>query len=248
EKLIATARIRLQGEPAANSWAISDGAYFGQGPAAGTLGVLFPGQGSQSVGMLRDVACTFPEMLDSLTEAESGWTGPKRLVDLIYPHPAFTADARAVQEQELRATHIAQPTLGAVSLGAWSVLCRFGVSADVFAGHSYGELVALCAAHAYDPPALHELSRERGRLMASFQGEDAGSMLAVQAPIADVEGVVREETLDLVIANRNSPTQCVLSGATAEIDRAEVALQRKRLRHMRLPVAAAFHSRLVGRA
>src|SRR5262249_60604950 len=126
---------------------------------------LCTGQGSQSAALPRDVASTVRAMLDGLTEAESGWPGPKRLVDLIYPHPAFAADARAVQEQELRATHIAQPTLGAVSLGAWSVLCRFGVSADVFAGHSYGELVALCAAHAYDPPALHELSRERGRLM-----------------------------------------------------------------------------------
>ena len=110
-----------------------------------------------------------------------------------------------------------QPALGAVCLGAWQVLQTFGVTADAFAGHSYGELVALCAAGAFDPSDLHHLSRERGRLMASFRSEDAGAMLAVHAPLADVEAALGEEKLDLVIANRNSPTQCVLSGSTAEV-------------------------------
>src|SRR5262245_7014230 len=245
---VAAATARMRADPNAKAWALAEGAYFGQGPADGTVGVLFSGQGSQRVGMLRDLACTFPEMLESLSTAEAGWIGPKQLVDFIYPIPAFAADARAEQEAELRATEIAQPALGAISLGAWRVLERFGVAADAFAGHSYGELVALCASGALDPEGLHRRARERGRLMASFRGEDAGSMLAVHALLADIESVLRAERLDLVIANRNSPGQCVLSGATAEIARAEVALQRRKVRSTRLPVAAAFHSPLVDRA
>ena len=247
-KRIAAAKAKWDREPTAAFWTLPEGTYFGQGPAAGTLAVLFPGQGSQAIGMLLDLACTFPAALDALADAEHGWEKSGRLVDLIYPHPAFAADARADQEQRLRATDIAQPAIGAVSRGAWQVLREFGVAPAAFAGHSYGELVALWAAGAYDGDALNQMSRERGRLMASFQGAEAGSMLAVHAPLADIEGVLREEKLDLVIANRNSPSQCVLSGTTAEIARAEGALQKRRLRSTRLPVAAAFHGPLVARA
>src|SRR5262249_36179997 len=129
----------------------NDGAYLGRGRAAGKLGVLFPGQGSQYVGMLRDLACQFPAMQAGLAEAnaifaERPGASPERLSDLIYPPPAFSADARAAQEQRLRATSVAQPAIGAISLGAMGVLDSFGVRPDAAAGHSYGELTALCAA------------------------------------------------------------------------------------------------------
>lgn len=247
-KLIAAAKAKLQAEPSARFWALPDGAYFGQGSAAGTVGVLFPGQGSQSVGMLRDLACTFPEMLDSLTDAEVGWTRTKRLVDFVYPHSAFTSDARADQETALRSTDVAQSALGAVNIGAWAVIRRFGLQASAFAGHSYGELVALCAAGAFDTRALHQISRVRGRLMASLATENAGAMLAVHASGKEVDEILHDDKLDVIVANRNSPTQAILSGATAEIARAENSFQRRRLRTTRLPVAAAFHSRLVSRA
>ena len=89
---------------------------------------------------------------------------------------------------------------------------------------------------------------QRGRLMASFAAENAGAMLAVHASAREVENVLGEDSLDIVIANRNSPSQCILSGATAEIARAETAFQRRRLRTTRLPVDAAFHSPQVARA
>jgi acyl transferase domain-containing protein/NAD(P)-dependent dehydrogenase (short-subunit alcohol dehydrogenase family)/acyl carrier protein len=246
-KLVSVARSKLDAEPAGKFWTIPEGAYFGQGPAAGSLGVLFPGQGSQSVGMLRDLACTFPEMLDSLEAANAGWMQSERLSDLIYPHPAFTPAARGDQEKKLRSTDVAQPALGAVELGAWQTLQRFGIRADALVGHSYGELVALCAAGVYDAASLHRLSRERGRIMAELAG-DHGGMLAVLAALDVVESILTAEALDLVIANHNSPTQYVLSGKTEEISRAEAAFQKQRVRFTRLPVAAAFHSSLVAAA
>jgi acyl transferase domain-containing protein/NADP-dependent 3-hydroxy acid dehydrogenase YdfG len=247
-KLVGAITTRLAHEPNSKFWATPDGAFFGQGPAAGSVGVLFPGQGSQSVGMLRDLACTFPEFLESLAAAEIDWKQPRPLNEYIYPFSVFNAEARAEQESELRATQVAQPAIGAVSLGAWEVLKTFGVEATAFAGHSYGELVALCAAGTMDATALYQVSRERGRLMASLAGERAGSMLAVPAAIREVEVILHEENLDLVIANRNSPSQCVLSGPTAEIARAEAVLQKQNLRSIRLPVAAAFHSSQVASA
>ena len=167
---------------------------------------------------LRDLACTFPEMLDSLEAANSGWTKPQRLSDLIYPHPAFTPDVRAQQEQKLRSTDVVNPLSGR-GTRAWHTLQRFGIRADAFAGHSYGELVALCAAGVYDSATLHRLSRERGGSMAALAG-DSGGMLAVHAALDVVENALAAESLDLVIANYNSPTQFVLSGTTAEVTRA----------------------------
>ena len=129
--------------------ATPDGVFYGHGISHGKLGMLFPGQGSQYVGMLRDLACTFPELLETLEIANEAYaenaTQP-RLTDFIYPRFVFDDAARAKQEDALRATEVAQPALGAVSLGALKLLEIFGVKPEAAAGHSYGELTALCAA------------------------------------------------------------------------------------------------------
>lgn len=251
--IAARARQLLEANAVQPTWHDSDGIAFGSGPRNGDLGFLFPGQGSQAVGMLRDLACTFPAMQQTLADADRAYASApanspdKRLSDFIFPPPAFNSAARAEQEAALRATSIAQPALGAVSLGTLRVLAEFGVRPQATAGHSYGELTALCAAGCYDAASLFELSQLRGRLMAD-RGADAGAMLAVQAPLGTVEGLLKQNDLDLVIANRNAPNQAVLSGRTSEIERATQALNDRKVRHVRLPVAAAFHSSLVAAA
>ena len=245
--LIKAVGAKLRAEPEARSWKLPEGAYFGQGSALGKLAVLFPGQGSQYPNMLRDLACLFPQIEDVLARSNSALSAD-RLSDRIYPPTAFTTEERASQEQCLRQTDIAQPAIGAVSLGALKVLESFGVVPDVCAGHSYGELPALYAAGCIDEEVLHAMSRLRGQLMASYRNGDAGGMIAILAPLATIETLVREESLDLVIANRNAPNQSVLSGRTAEIERAVECLHRRKMQHTRLSVAAAFHSPLVASA
>ncbi|HVL15953.1 MAG TPA: acyltransferase domain-containing protein, partial [Gemmata sp.] len=227
-KLLAGAKAKLAAEPDALAWHTPEGVHFGRGAAPGTLAVLFPGQGSQAVGMLRELACLFPEMLDSLAAADAAVadqmkdeTDTRRLSDRIYPPTSFDPEARPHQDADLRATKNAQPALGAVSFGAWWVLAeRFGLMADAFAGHSYGELVALAAAGRFTPDELFALSRLRGRLMGEQRTGDRGAMLAVLAPLPEIERAIAQHKLDLVIANKNAPNQTVLSGATAEVDRA----------------------------
>ncbi len=222
-----------------------DGIYCGTGKP-GKLGVLFPGQGAQYVGMSRDLVCAFPEAFSALSEADDAFEGMK-LSSLMFPQPAWKPEQKEKQELSLRDTSVAQPALGAAALAAWGVLSRFGLKADAAAGHSYGELVALHAAGRYDANALHSLSGLRGRLMKG-DGSDKGSMLAVIASFDEVEKAVKDEKLDLVIANRNAPAQNVLSGATNEIDKAEKVLAARGHKVVRLPVAAAFHSALVAPA
>ena len=248
DSMVAGARAMLGKNPL-TSWSTPDGAFHACGPRPGKLGVLFPGQGSQYTGMLRDLACAFPQMLESITAADDGFCSPDgaRLSDLIYPPAAFDLKDKDLQEAALRATEAAQPAIGAVSIGALNVLNSFGISADAVAGHSYGELTALCAAGRFGEKALHDLSRLRGRLMGEGSG-DKGSMLAVSASLSTVEQIIAEEQLDLVIANRNAPAQAVLSGAGKEIERAAALLTARKLPCKQLPVAAAFHSSLVADA
>ena len=230
-------------------WSTPDGAWYATGAVPGTLGALFPGQGAQYTGMLRDLACSFPDMLACLDAAdrEFGTTTGSSLSDLIYPPTPFNDADREEAEAALRATDAAQPAIGAVSLGALRILESFGFTPDAAAGHSYGELTALCAAGRLDETSFHALSHLRGQLMAAGDG-DRGTMLAVSAPLADVQRLISDETLDLVIANRNAPNQAVLSGSSAEISRAAEACVSRKLSCKRLTVAAAFHSPLVADA
>ena len=251
----------LEKNPGKNSWVSPSGIAFGSGKVQGKLGALFPGQGSQYPGMLRDLACQFPGMMDSLVQADLVFAGEpfrlgarrtsdhgaRRLSDHIYPYPAFSEEARLHQEDSLKSTDVAQPALGAVCLGALGVLDYFGVAADAACGHSYGELLALCGAGRMSAEALHQLSNVRGRLMASGNG-DRGTMLAVQADEETVLAFLRESSSDLVIANRNSPRQMVLAGSAEQITRAAAALTGRSIRSRVLQVSAAFHSALVADA
>ncbi|MBE7462690.1 MAG: SDR family NAD(P)-dependent oxidoreductase [Planctomycetes bacterium] len=239
-------------------WSLPDGTAYGSGELAGKLALLFPGQGAQYVGMFREWACRFPAFQQVLIEADGAFDPDGQgtpLSAMIYPPTAFTEAAREAQAARLQATQHAQPALGAVSLGAWRVLEPFGLKPDFLAGHSYGELAALCAAGRFDDAAFHALSQARGDLMAragrggTDAESDPGTMLAVQAPLVRVQEALREAAAPgVVIANRNAPAQCVLSGPTGEIERAAEVLERHGLKHKRLAVAAAFHSPLVAAA
>ena len=88
--LVANARSMLRERPEI-SWNTPDGAFFARGEKPGKLGILFPGQGSQYAGMLRDISCCFPQMLDTLASADEGFfaTDGRHLSDIIYPHNNF---------------------------------------------------------------------------------------------------------------------------------------------------------------
>src|SRR5260221_991849 len=220
-----TALKMLEKNPGKPSWTAPAGIAFGSGKRHGKLGALFPGQGSQYAGMLRDLACQFPGMMQALAQADEIFARERpeaqRLSDYIYPHPVFSDEARQRQEEALKATDVAQPALGAVSMGAFSVLSHFGVAAEAACGHSYGELLALCGAGRIEPAALHQLSNLPRRLMADQNRQsDRGAMLAVQADEKAVQEVLRGDSGQLVVAKRNSPQQYVLSGPVEQIKRA----------------------------
>lgn len=228
--------------------------FFGQGKASGRLGFVFPGQGSQYTGMAGQIMSVFPESLQILEMAQSCVTNTDAEDDSVlsaymYPPPEYAMDKKSA-EAALRQTRIAQPAIGAVSLSMLKILSRFKVVPQMTCGHSYGELCALYAAGWIDDKTCLELSAARGNFMAKAgqSAGDLGSMLAIQAPIEKIQALIEEEKLDLVLANKNSPVQGVLSGETRHILKAEKICKIRNMRAVKLPVAAAFHSRLVSDA
>jgi polyketide-type polyunsaturated fatty acid synthase PfaA len=223
----------------------SDNIFFGGPEPAGKLAFVFPGQGSQYLNMGRDLVCTFPRAMQVLQRANQKFDHDGLLSDLIFPPANYTEQDRRQQEAALRNTGIAQPAIGAVSLAMLKVLQRFGVNPDATCGHSFGELTALCAAGWIDDDALLALAIKRGRLMADsggHQDQPDGAMLAVQAPMDDLEKLLDDSSAAVVLANRNSPTQGVLSGSTSDIAVIEKICKQQKINAVRLPVSAAFHS------
>ena len=217
----------------------------------GKMAFMFPGQGSQYVGMGHDLICFFPETFNVLETANSRFTGPLRLTDYVYPPFTENKAERSLQIERLTDTTIAQPAIGAVSAAMLKVLERFSVRPDAVCGHSFGELSALYAAGWFDLNSFLDISIARGECMAAnsrTKGIDAGAMLAVQAPIEQIESLTHSLGTNICLANRNSPHQGVLSGETQIIRQAEEVCRQKGLPSVRLPVSAAFHSTLVREA
>ncbi len=220
-------------------------AFYGGPDRPGKLAFAFPGQGSQYVDMGRDLVCLFPGAMAAVDRFAAAFDGDGRLSDRMFPPPALNEEEKTEREAALRRTDIAQPAIGAVSMGMFQILSDFGLTPDAACGHSYGELLALHAASRIDTDALARLSALRGRLMAAAAGEGTGAMTAVQAPLETIQEILRESGLDLVLANRNSPEQGVVSGATADIEGFERRCSKRGVKCVRLPVSAAFHSPLM---
>ncbi|WP_231931456.1 type I polyketide synthase [Micromonospora echinospora] len=211
------------------------------GTAPDKVAFLFPGQGSQYPGALAELFVTFPDLHQYLELGEE-------CADVLFPPAAFDPAAERAQQQ--RITRMAQPVLGIGGLAVDHLLRRLNIRPDVAAGHSYGELVALCAAGAYDPSTLLQLSRQRTDAILGATDDDPGTMAAVSATAERLVQILEGAGLadQVVLANRNAPTEQVISGPTPAVQAAITALKAAGLTARRLNVACAFHSPLVATA
>lgn len=213
---------------------------------------IFPGQGSQAVGMGRDLAGAFPAAREVFQEIDDALG--QNLSRLMFEGPAET----------LTLTENAQPALMAVSLAALRVLEREGglVLADrvaAVAGHSLGEYSALAAARALDVAATAKLLRLRGAAMQRCVAPGEGAMAALLGVDLDAAEAIcaaaaegpdgRPETREVVQpANDNGGGQVVISGHAEAVARAMAEAKARGKRAMKLPVSAPFHCALMAPA
>lgn len=249
-KLLQTSIEWLKHKGTAASWEHPQGIYYRSSgmELGGKVVSLFSGQGSQYLEMGRELVMNFPLMrrlhgyMDSLLLKDN----LQPLSEIVFPHPVFGEAEKNVQIAALQRTEYAQPAIGVLSAGMYSILQQAGFKSDFAAGHSFGELTALWAAGVLSTEDYLFLVKARGQAMAAPEDpdHDAGSMLAVKEDISKVEAVLRHFP-QVAIANQNSPTQFVLAGPTAEIARIKEALHEKGYTAVLLPVSAAFHTPLI---
>lgn len=216
------------------------------GADAPPLAFVFPGQGAQYPDMAREVALYFEEMRGAVEAADARLREhyPQLLSRYIYPPAPFTEAEQKACEQQLTDTHVAQPAIGAVSLGFLDIARRVGLRPSMLCGHSYGEYTALCAASAVSREEFLALSEARGRVMAEAEAE--GAMAVVLAPRAEV--AARLGGGAVVVANDNAPRQTVISGPRAEVAEAVERLKAAGVSARLLPVSGPFHSPLMAPA
>ncbi len=206
------------------------------------VAALFPGQGSQAVGMGSDLAERFSEAAEVFRAADEAlgmslsglcWQGP---------------------EEALRLTENTQPALLTHSVAAWRVLAAGGLRVAAVAGHSLGEYSAVVAAGGLAFGDAVRTVRTRGRLMQEAVPVGEGAMAAILG-LADDEVVAlcREVSSggsgQVVAANFNSPGQVVIAGASGAVDVAvDLSRARGARRALQLPVSAPFHSPLMAPA
>ncbi|GAA1573701.1 hypothetical protein GCM10009678_65410 [Actinomadura kijaniata] len=212
---------------------------------SGQVAFLYPGQGSQRPGMLADLFVAFPRLQRLLRLAGGRYAEP------MFPPAAFTPAGTERRRAALTDTRVAQPALGIAGLAAHRLLTELGIRPDLAAGHSYGELVALCAAGVFGEQDLIELSAARAEaiLAAARNGAvaDPGAMAAVTATLDEVRAALSGIS-EVVIANHNAPRQVVISGSASGLANALRSLAERGLSAERIPVACAFHSPLVAGA
>ena len=205
--------------------------------------VLFPGQGSQSVGMIKELYDNFPYVKDLFDQADDalGYSIGK----IILEGP----------KEDLDLTENTQPAIFLTSYSIFEMIKKESninlLNAKYFAGHSLGEYSALATSDSLDFRNAIKLLNQRGKAMQTAVPKGTGGMIAVLGiDIDEISNLLKENenNYKCYIANDNSNGQTVLSGLNTDVDKLAISLKEKKIKNIKLPVSAPFHCKLMNKA
>ena len=208
---------------------------------------MFPGQGSQYVDMMKDLASKYKVVQDTFDEADRLLTDiiGQTLTETLWSKPGESKEQIAEREAAIKRTEMTQPAVLTADIAMMRLLSSFGIKPDVVMGHSLGEYAAAVAAGIFDFENGLKAVCTRGKVMSEIKVEDNGKMASIAAPVERVEPELARISGYVAVANKNCPTQTVIAGASKSVDDAIKMFTDMGIQAVQIPVSHAFHSAIV---
>jgi acyl transferase domain-containing protein/acyl carrier protein len=211
---------------------------------------MYPGQGSQYVGMTHDLYQRYTAVQHVWAQADRTMTEvlDGETLSSFVLRSNLSKEEQVEAEHKLKQTEYTQPAMLTADLAIERALNDHGLHPDMVAGHSLGEYAALMASGILDMDGALRAAAARGTEMGAVEIDDKGLMASVSAPYPEVEAIINAIDGYVIAANKNSPKMTVIAGETAPVKEAMAAFEAKGFQSMPLATSHAFHSRIVAPA
>jgi malonyl CoA-acyl carrier protein transacylase len=213
----------------------------------GKIGFVFPGQGSQYVDMMRDLAAKYDVVMDTFKEADrimEKMIGVK-ITDTLWSKPGETKEELLKREEAIKQTQMTQPSVMTADMAMFRLLVSFGIKPDMVIGHSLGEYAAATAAGIFTLENGLKAVTSRAKEMSNIKVKDPGKMASVAWPYDKVEEQLKKIKGYVVAANKNCPIQTVIAGEKEAVDEAIKLFKALGVEAQEIAVSHAFHSEII---
>ena len=219
-------------------------------PSEAKMVQMFPGQGSQYVGMTLDLSKRYEVIGETWGEADVTMVeilGGERLSEFVLRENLSSEESK-IAEEKLKQTEYTQPAMLTADLAIYRLLKEHGIEPDMVAGHSLGEYAALMVSGIMKFHDALRAAAARGTEMGSVDVPDRGLMASVTAPFEVIEEVINSTDGYVIAANKNSPLMTVIAGETTPMNEVISKFKEMGINCATLATSHAFHSRIVAPA
>jgi malonyl CoA-acyl carrier protein transacylase len=223
---------------------------FKTGMNQAKVGLLFPGQGSQYVDMMRDLAAKYQVVQETFNEADvilEKMIGI-RLTEAIWSKPGEGKEELAKREAAIKQTQLTQPSMMTADIAMYRLFREFGIKPDMAIGHSLGEYAAATAAGIFTFENGLRAVTSRAKEMASVKVADPGKMASIALGCDKVDVELKKISGYVICANKNCPLQTVIAGEAKAVEQAVQHFKQLGVEAGEIPVSHAFHSEIVAPA
>ncbi|OGS28760.1 MAG: hypothetical protein A2218_11375 [Elusimicrobia bacterium RIFOXYA2_FULL_53_38] len=211
------------------------------------IGFLFPGQGSQYVDMMRDLAAKYDVVQETFNEADrilEKMIGVN-LTGTLWSRPGESKEELEKREAAIKQTQMTQPAMMTADMAMFRLLTSFGIKPDMVIGHSLGEYAAATAAGVFTLENGLRAVTSRAKEMSSVKVKDPGKMASIGWPSEKVEKELKKIDGYVIAANKNCPLQTVIAGECSAVEKAVARFVSLGVQAQEIAVSHAFHSSII---